>query len=420
MVADMPGLTRDRQYGYATLGDRRVLLVDTGGLGAETELGIEAEAQTWRAVQEAEHVFFIVDARTGLVPADEDIAKHLRVSGKPIWLLVNKSEGLPEAALAEFHRLGFERVFSISAARGSGIPGLARAMPQAFPSSKEEVPRDEHGLTVTVIGRPNVGKSTLVNRLLGEQRVLTSQAPGTTRDAVRIPLTRDESRYVLVDTAGLRRRASIESGAERLGVLAALRALEGAVVAIVVTDASEGVTTQDQRLVRLALERGRGVVVALNKWDHLPPDRRRHALATAERLFAFAPFVTRVQLSALHGTGVGELMAAVDETGAAVRLHLPTPELNRVLAELVGGRPPPVVGGRRVKLRYAHQGGVGPPRIVVHGTQAGRLPAAYRRYLASGFRDAFRLTGVPLQLEFRSPPNPYAGRRRRVRPRGGA
>ncbi|MGH8427815.1 MAG: ribosome biogenesis GTPase Der [Gammaproteobacteria bacterium] len=417
LVADVPGLTRDRHYGYAFLGERRVVIIDTGGLAGETELAEAAEVQTWRAIAEADHVLFLVDSRAGLAAADEELARRLRASGKPVWLLANKSEGLPPAELAEFHRLGFERMFPLSALRSSGIAALTEALCAALPVATEDVSAPEQGLTVTVIGRPNVGKSTLVNRLLGEERLLASEVPGTTRDAIRVPLERDGRHYVLIDTAGFRRRTSVEPGAERLGVLAAIRGLEEAAVAIVMTDAGEGVTAQDQRLVRLALGRGRAVVIALNKWDGLAPDARNHAAVSAEQRFAFVPFVRRVRISALHGSGIGELMAAVNKAGAAVETEFTTAELNRVLETLVAENPPPLIRGRRVKLRYAHPVGTRPPRLAIHGTQADRLPAAYRRYLAAGFRDAFRLVGVPLEMEFKSPPNPYAGKPRDPRPR---
>lgn len=417
LVADLPGLTRDRHYGYATLGGRRFVLVDTGGLAGEGELAAEAEAQSWQAVAEADRVLFLVDARGGLLPTDAELARRLRQSGKPVSLLANKAEGLPPEALAEFHALGFAELFAVSALRGSGLDALVERLCEGLPASREETPDEAAGLAVTVLGRPNVGKSTLVNRLLGENRLLASDLPGTTRDAIRVPLLRDGRRYLLIDTAGLRRRSRVDAGAERLGVLAAIHALEEAAVAVVMTDAREGVTAQDQRLVRLALERGRAVVIVLNKCDGLATDARRHAEATAERRFAFAPFVRRVRLSALHGTGIGELMDAVDEAGAAGAAEFATPDLNRVLHRLAEETPPPLVRGRRVKLRYAHQAGRCPPRILIHGTQAGRLPAAYRRYLAAGFRDAFRLAGVPLELEFKSPPNPYENKPRTPRPR---
>ncbi|HEX5498291.1 MAG TPA: ribosome biogenesis GTPase Der, partial [Thermomicrobiales bacterium] len=281
LVGDMPGLTRDRHYGYAVLDERRVALIDTGGLAGESELALAAESQTWRAIGECDHILFLVDARTGLGGLDEELAARLRASGKPVWLLVNKAEGLPESEFAEFQRLGFAQTFAISAKRNSGIGALAGAIVATLPAASEQEERPQDGLAVAIIGRPNVGKSTLVNRLVGEDRVLASDMPGTTRDAIRVPLERDGRRYVLIDTAGFRKRASVEEGVERLGVTAAIRALEEATVAIVMSDVAEGVTSQDQRLVRLALDRGRAVVVALNKWDGLGRDARARAAASA-------------------------------------------------------------------------------------------------------------------------------------------
>lgn len=412
LVADVPGLTRDRHYGYAMLAERRVMVVDTGGLAAEGGLAEAAEQQTWQAVDEADCVLFMVDARSGLAPADEMLARRLRMTGRPVLLVANKAEGLPEGELAEFHALGFDHVIAASAKRGSGMAELVGAAAGNLPIGGEDR-SDNDALSVAVIGRPNVGKSTLLNRLLGEQRLLATDVPGTTRDAIRVPLERRGHRYVFIDTAGFRRRANVEEGAERLGVLAAIRALEAAEVALVMADAREGITGQDQRLVRLALERGRAVVIALNKWDGIDPDARHHATVSSERKLAFVPFARRLHISALRGSGLGELMQAVNEAGDALRADMTTPDLNRVLQGLTEATPPPLVRGRRVKLRYAHQVGKAPPRIRIHGTQAGRLPAAYKRYLAAGFRDAFELAGVPLALEFRSPSNPYADKPRR-------
>jgi len=409
LVADMPGLTRDRQYGYADLEGKRTILIDTGGLAGEGGLAEAAEVQTWHAVDEADHVLFMVDARVGLAPSDAELAQRLRSSGKPVWILANKAEGLGPEALAEFHALGFARLFPISAERGSGLPAFVDALAAECPDAEsEEEPGDPDALAVTVIGRPNVGKSTLVNRLLGEDRLVASDVPGTTRDAIRVPLERDGRRYTLIDTAGFRRRSSVEEGAERLGVLAAVRALESATVAIAMTDATEGITSQDQRLIRLALERGRAVVVALNKWDGLAADSRHHATVTADRRLAFAPFVRQLHISALHGTGLRELMRAVNEAGRAARTEFTTARLNRALERLVAANEPPLVRGRRIKLRYAHPAGTAPPRIAITGTQAERLPASYKRYLANGFREMFNLAGVPLELQFRNTPNPYA------------
>ncbi len=409
LVADMPGLTRDRQYGYARFDGKRTILVDTGGLAGEGGLAEIAELQTWQAVAEADHVLFMVDARIGLAPPDIELAQRLRASGKPVWVLANKAEGLGPDRLGEFHALGFAHLFPISAKRGSGLSAFVAAL--AAECANTDGPVDagvSDALAVTVIGRPNVGKSTLINRLLGEQRLVASAVPGTTRDAIRVPLERDGRRYVLIDTAGFRRRTSVEPGVERLGVLAAVRALESATVAIAMTDATEGITSQDQRLIRLALERGRAVVVVLNKWDGLAADSRHHATVTADRRLAFAPFVRQLRISALHGTGLRELMRAVNQAGKAATTEFTTARLNRALEVLVAANEPPLVRGRRIKLRYAHPAGTCPPRIAISGTQVERLPAPYQRYLANGFRETFGLVGVPLGLEFKNVHNPYA------------
>ncbi|MGA7964422.1 MAG: ribosome biogenesis GTPase Der [Gammaproteobacteria bacterium] len=408
LVADMPGLTRDRQYGYAQIEGKRAILIDTGGLAGEGGLAEAAEVQTWQAVAEADHVLFMVDARVGLAPPDVELAQRLRASGKPVWVLANKAEGLGSDTLGEFHSLGFLHLYPISAERGSGLPAFTAALAAECTDAGEMEADDPDALAVTVLGRPNVGKSTLVNRLLGEDRLVASDVPGTTRDAIRVPLERDGRRYVLIDTAGFRRRTNVEAGAERLGVLAAVRALESATVAIIMTDATEGITSQDQRLIRLALERGRAVVVALNKWDGLAADSRHHATVTADRRLAFAPFVRQLRISALHGTGLRELMRAVNEAGKAAKTEFTTARLNRALELLVAANEPPLMRGRRIKIRYAHPAGTNPPRIAISGTQVERLPASYKRYLANGFREKFNLMGVPLALEFRNAYNPYA------------
>lgn len=411
LVAELPGLTRDRQYGYALIDSQHVLVIDTGGLMGEGGLAKAAEGQTWAAVAESDAVLFLVDVRSGVDAADELIAKRLRESGKPVWLLANKVEGLNDEQWSDVYRLGFQHVYGISATRGVGLDRLKQALLEQLPKVEERLPEQSDGdLRISVMGRPNVGKSTLINRLIGQDRVLASSIPGTTRDAIYVPLERSGQRYILIDTAGFRRRSRVETGPEKLGISAGLRALDDAMVAIVVIDSSEGITAQDQRLIRLALERGRGVVVAQNKWDGLSSTQKTHALRTMELRLDFAPFVPRVKISALYGTGLGELMKAVDSVGRAMTRSFSTGELNRILEGLIGRNPPPMVRGRRIKLRYVHPVGYAPPHFVVHGSQTGRLPASYRRYLASGFGRAMGLVGVPLLLDFKTVENPYQGR----------
>jgi len=367
-------------------------------------------------------VVFLVDARDGLTAADELIAERLRRTGKPLVLAVNKAERMsPAVAAAEFHALGLGEPLAISAAHGQGVGLLVERALAALPGrgegdaggrhEAEAAEADPGRVRVAVIGRPNVGKSTLVNRLLGEDRMVASDRPGTTRDAVRIDFERDGEAYTLIDTAGVRRRARVKEAVEKFSVIKALQAMEAAQVVILVIDAREGVTEQDATLLGHAIEAGRGVVVAVNKWDGLPAEQRARVRAEVERRLAFADFAPVRYISALHGSGLGELLAAVRRVAESAARRLPTPRLTRVLQEAVSAHPPPAGRGRRrIKLRYAHQGGQNPPVIVIHGTQAERLPAAYRRYLAKRFREAFGLVGTPLRLELRSADNPYAGR----------
>lgn len=417
LVAELPGLTRDRQYGYALIDGQNVLVIDTGGLVGEGGLAEAAEAQTWTAVSESDAVLFLVDARSGIDAADEIIANRLRESGKPVWLLANKVEGLNQEQWSDVYRLGFQRVYGVSAKRGVGLDRLKHDLIDQLPSVDEALAEHDDGeLKISVMGRPNVGKSTLINRLLGENRVLASSTPGTTRDAIYVPLERGSQRYLLIDTAGFRRRSRIDSSPEKLSISAGLRALEDAMVAIVVIDSSEGITAQDQRLIRLALERGRGIVVAQNKWDGLSPEQKNHVLRTLELRLDFAPFVPRVRISALYGTGLGDLMKAVDSVGKSMHQVYSTGELNRILERLVESNPPPMVRGRRIKLRYVHPIGDAPPHLVIHGSQTGRLADSYKRYLASGFRRTLGLVGVPLLLDFKTEENPYRGRRTQRNP----
>lgn len=419
LVADFPGLTRDRQYGFGRLGPVPYIVIDTGGLAGATD-GVDElmEKQTLKALDEADQVIFLVDGREGLTAADEHVAMLVRRRDVPVTLAVNKAEGLDEDLVAsEFHSLALGAPVVISAAHGDRVAALMENVLAAcdFEVEPESAPGER--VTVAVIGRPNVGKSTLINRLLGEERLVAYDKPGTTRDSVRVPFSRDGSDYTLIDTAGVRRRARVRESIEKFSVVKALQAMEEAAVVIAVVDAREGITDQDISLMGLALERGRAVVIAINKWDGLGAEQRRRVRVEIDRRLPFMDFAPRLFISALHGTGVGDLMGKVDAVYAAAWRDLPTPDLTRALQSAVQAHPPPLVRGRRIRLRFAHQGGRNPPVIVIHGNQTERLPGSYRRYLVNHFRKTFGLEGTPIRLSFRTGENPFKGRRNPLTPR---
>ena len=432
LVADYPGLTRDRRYGFADARGRTLVVIDTGGLANdEGELASLAARQALVAMDEADAVVFVVDCREGLSAADDHIARRLRVRGKPVIVAVNKSEGLaPELAAAEFHALGLGLPVSIAALHGRRISALLVAILELFPddadgpeaTAADPAPDDTaaierfEGPRLAVVGRPNVGKSTLINRLLGAERLITSPIPGTTRDSVLVPCERRGRRFVLMDTAGIRRRARVRDSIEKFSVVQSLQAIESSGVVICMLDAREGVTEQDLHLVGLSVQRGRALTIAVNKWDGIETSRRRRIEGDVARRLAFADFARISYVSALHGSGIdGAIDAALRAYEAAGR-EMTTPELNRILEQALVAHSPPLVGGRRIRLRYAHQGGRHPPVVVIHGSRPDLLPGHYRRYLANAFRKAFRLEGAPLRLEFKSGGNPFAGRRNRPRP----
>jgi GTP-binding protein len=424
LVADRPGVTRDRHYGVGRAGDRRFVVVDTGGLSTDADpVARLTSSQARRAVAEADTVLLLVDAREGLNAEDQRIAEELRGTGKPLLLVANKVDGLdPDGALAEFHALGLERVVAISAAHRRGLQSMVRAALEAMPEARqdespEREPSTDGGIRVAVVGRPNVGKSTLVNRLTGSERVVTHDAPGTTRDSVEVPFERDGQAFTLIDTAGLRRRSRVDDAVEKFSAVKTLQAIEACQVVVLMLYARDGVTDQDAHLLGLVLEAGRAVVLAANKWDGLDAERRRRMRDELARRLRFVDFASLVTVSALHGSGLGELLTAVRQAHAAATARLPTPDLTRVLQAAVARTPPPAVRGRRIKLRYAHQGGTAPPRVVIHGNQLDALPAHYRRYLERVFREAFALQGTPVVLELRTGHNPFEGRRNRLTPR---
>ncbi|EGW55625.1 ribosome biogenesis GTPase Der [Candidatus Endoriftia persephonae] len=417
LVADQPGLTRDRKYGMGRLGPGPYVVVDTGGLSGEDGVDLLMEQQVRQAIGEADHVLLLLDAREGCTGGDAIIAEQLRRTGKPVTAVVNKSEGLSrDAAANEFFSLGLGEPKAIAAAHGQGVHGLIVEVLESLPPVEmpEELPE---GIQIAVVGRPNVGKSTLVNRMLGEERVVAFDQPGTTRDSIFIPFVHDDKHYTLIDTAGVRRRARVNEVIEKFSVIKTLQALEQANVALLVLDAQQGVGEQDANLAGHILESGRALVLVINKWDGLDQGQRQQVREEIERKLPFLDFATHHYISALHGSGVGDLYRLVDRAYANATRDLATPELTRLLELLVQEHQPPLVRGRRIKLRYAHQGGKNPPIIVIHGNQTEHVPSTYRRYLVGRFRRALKLSGTPIRLEFRSGDNPYEGKRNKLTPR---
>jgi GTP-binding protein len=423
IVADYPGLTRDRQYGFGKLGPIPYLVIDTGGVAGGEE-GIEEAMvdQTVQALKEADVAIVLVDGRAGLTAADEHVVALTRKHATKTWLAVNKAEGLDsDMASAEFHATGIGDPIAISAAHGDRISAMMDAVLEEFEDEESDESRandeDERALRIAVIGRPNVGKSTLANRLLGEDRMVVYDEPGTTRDSVAVPFERNDRQYLLIDTAGIRRRARVKGTIEKFSIVKALQAIERAQVVIAVLDAHEGVSDQDVSLLGLILERGRALVVVTNKWDGMTAHDRKHVRDELERKTPFLDFAERITISALHGTAVGDLLPAVERAYSAATRDMTTTELTRELEAAVTAHSPPLIRGRRIRLRYAHQGGRNPPVIVIHGNQTEKLPDAYRRYLINRFRKAFKLKGTPVRLSLKTSDNPFKGKRNILTPR---
>jgi GTPase len=414
IVVDVPGVTRDRHYGEGRLGARPFIAIDTGGLEPGAKSGIFAEMgrQAEQAMAEADAVVFLTDARAGLHADDRAIAARLRKLGARVWPVVNKSEGMAsDAAVAEFHALGLGQPNAISASHGEGVADLIEGVLAEFPETPavDEQARDRHP-RVAVVGRPNVGKSTLVNALVGEERVIAFSEPGTTRDAIEVPFERGGRRYTLIDTAGLRKRGRQGETVEKFSIVKTLQAIEESNVAILVLDAAEGISEQDAHVAGYILERARALVVAVNKWDAAGKEARERIKRELAWKLGFLGFAETHTLSAKSGKGLGGLMRSVDAAYAAAMAKMPTPKLTRALIAAVQRQAPPRKGLRRPKLRYAHQGGHNPPRIIIHGNSLDQLPESYRRYLEGVFRDTFALRGTPMRVEFRTGRNPYAGR----------
>jgi GTP-binding protein len=420
IVHDLPGVTRDRHYGDGRLGGRPYLVIDTGGLEPAAEgVYVEMARQAEQAIAESDAVIFVVDGRAGLTPGDRAIAANLRKVKTRLHLAVNKTEGMQsDSAVAEFHELGLGEPAAISSAHGEGVGELLDAVLEAFPESDSTDEKTDQGHPrVAIVGRPNVGKSTLVNALVGEERVIAFDQPGTTRDPIEVPFERAGRRYTLIDTAGLRRRGRTGEGAEYFSIVKALQAIEAANVAVLVLDAAEGVTEQDAHVAGYILERGRAVVLAVNKWDAAGKEAREKMKSEVGWKLGFLSFAEVHNISAKEGKGLPGLMRSVDAAFGAAMANLSTPKLTRALIAAIERQAPPKSGLVRPKLRYAHQGGMNPPRVIIHGNALERVPDSYKRYLEGFFRDKFELVGTPMRIEFRTGRNPYAPRKDRSKPR---
>lgn len=417
LVADFAGLTRDRKYGDATFQNKSFIVVDTGGIG-ESEQGIDAymAEQSKTAIQEADIILFVVDARVGLLASDEQIARELRALGKKVFLVANKVDGIhAEAAVVEFFKLGLGEPLLVAASHGRGIAQMLEDVLADIPEDENPEQHDQNtGLRLAVIGRPNVGKSTLVNRLLGEDRVVVYDMPGTTRDSIYIPFERNEQKYTLIDTAGVRRKGKIDETVEKFSVVKTLQAIKDAHVVVVVINAREGIVEQDLHLIGYALEAGRAMVIAINKWDGMSEYDRNQVKMAMQRRFDFIPWAKIHLISALHGTGVGELYPSIHRAYESANLKVTPAKLTQILNDATEQHQPPQVQGRRIKMRYAHMGGQNPPTIVIHGNKVDKTPADYRRYLENIFRKVYKLEGTPVKIEFKTSDNPFEGRKSQV------
>jgi GTP-binding protein len=417
LVADFPGLTRDRNYGRIKRGNYDAWLIDTGGITDQpSAMEQHALEQVQHALDEADVIVFLVDARQGLNSIDATIADQLRKGGKPVILVVNKSDGLnSDTAGLEFFDLGFGNPVLISSSHGHGVPRLLDTIEKQFPAEIESDDQQQAldgRLRIAVIGRPNVGKSTLVNRLLGEDRVVVFDQPGTTRDSIYIPFDRDDRHCVLIDTAGVRRRARVGRGVEKFSVIKSLQAMEDSNVIIFLIDAREGVTDQDATLLGLVENMGKALVIGFNKWDGMSEDQKTSMQRKIDLKLTFLDYATQLRISALHGTGVGDLFDAACLAYDSSIQEFPSALVTRTLEKIVEQHQPPLIKGRRIKLKFAHQHGINPPAIMIHGNQTSLVPTAYKRYLINQFRKEFGLSGTPLKLMFKASVNPFAERKK--------
>ena len=415
LVADLPGLTRDRHYGEGRIGERPFLVIDTGGFEPVAKEGImhEMALQTRQAVAEADVVVFIVDGRQGLTPHDKTITDYLRKTGRKVMLVVNKSEGMKYTSVtADFYELGMGDPYVISAAHGDGVHDLVNeALDFAFanrPDEEDEPEHPDHGIKIAIVGRPNVGKSTLINTLVGEQRVIAFDMPGTTRDSIEVPFERDGKKYTLIDTAGIRRRGKIFEAIEKFSVVKTMQSISDANVVILLLDAQQDISEQDAHIAGFILEAGRALVVVVNKWDGLQSHQRDQVKIDLDRKLDFLGFAKTHFISALKGTGIPQMMKSVEGAYKAATTNLSTPKLTRALQEAIEKQEPKRKGSIRPKMRYAHQGGQNPPIIVIHGNALEGVTEPYKRYLEKHFRDTFNLVGTPLRIELKSGKNPFA------------
>jgi len=422
LVANEPGLTRDRQYGFGKVGEFPYIIVDTGGLSGE-KVGIDPAMadQVDAAMEEAHHLLFMVDGKEGLTGSDELIARDLRKWQKPITVVVNKTDRVaPDVACADFFSLGLGDVVPIAASHGRGVQALMRAAYAQLPEKPEAALEEQDaqpGIRLAVVGRPNVGKSTLINRILGEERVVAYDEPGTTRDSIFIPFERDGQAFTLIDTAGVRRRSKVKPGIEKFSAIKTLEAIERSNVVLLTLDARQGVSDQDATLLGMVLESGRALVIGVNKWDGLSREVKDSIRSDLDRKIPFADFAKVHFISALHGSGVGLLLDSVIKAYTCARKKIATPVITRLLEKALQMHSPPLVRGRRIKLRYAHQGGVNPPLIIIHGNQTDSVPDAYHRYLINFFRKALKIEGTPIRITFKGGDNPYKDKRNKLTPR---
>lgn len=413
LVADFSGLTRDRKYGNGRIGHKPYILVDTGGFEPLIDTGVmlEMARQSEQAIYESDAVIFMVDGRNGFTPQDRLIANKLRTLDKPVFVAINKVEGVDKViAISDFYELGLQSMYPISATHGEGVHKLIDDVLRGFSKSTDE-DENEEKITFAVVGRPNVGKSTLVNSILGEERVIAFDEAGTTRDSVYIDFERNEQKFTIIDTAGIRRKGRVEDKIEKFSVLKAIQAISEAEVVVLVLDAQLDIAEQDATIVGYALEAGKSVVVAVNKWDHLTEERRTEIKQDVKEKLHFLDFAKFCYISALHKKGIGELLDSICKAHSSAFMKMPTPRLTRILKEAVSRQPAVHKGNFRPKMRYAHQGGSNPPVIIIHGNSLQAVQSSYTKYLERSFRKVFDLIGTPLRIEYKNTENPYEHKR---------